>query len=240
MVIFISFSGEAREKYALKFLDFFNNNGIKCWYDHHELYLGDELRETITKDGIQRADYCILLINKTFLEREWPCEEAMQFYDRYCKYKNIVLFPILIDISKEDLNNSKIRFLLKIKYQFLKSAEEIDKIGYQILNRIFNDIKNRKYLTSFEQIKNKFKRLTLSESVNIYNVLSTIDSLSPLNYRDKSILLICLIQLFDNSPYMNTIHNISYMIYKNYSISFDLYKIVEAIFIISSVDFLDL
>lgn len=38
MNIFISFSGAAREEYAIKFLNFFNRFGIKCWYDQHELF----------------------------------------------------------------------------------------------------------------------------------------------------------------------------------------------------------
>lgn len=239
MRIFISFSGETRTDYALKFMDFFNANGIKCWYDHHELFLGDNLRETITHKGIQQSQYCILIINKNFLNRNWPCEEAKLFYERYINGEDVTLFPVLLDISKDDLKESKLSFLLSIKYQFLKSGEKVDRIGYQILNRIFNDIKCQNSMFSFEDIKLKFRRLTLNESINIFNVLDTIDRLSPTDYRDRAILLICLIMLFDNSPYIKTVQKISYMIYENYPINFDIYKIIENIFVLSSIIFLE-
>ena len=76
MHIFISFSGAAREEYAIKFLDFFNKYGLKCWYDQHELFLGDDLKRTIIQNGINTADYCILIINKTYLSRNWPAYSA--------------------------------------------------------------------------------------------------------------------------------------------------------------------
>lgn len=35
---FISFSGTAREKFAIKFLNFYKQYGLNCWYDQHELF----------------------------------------------------------------------------------------------------------------------------------------------------------------------------------------------------------
>ena len=52
MNIFISFSGEAREQYAIQFMNFFNKFGLHCWYDQHELFLGDMLEKTIIEKGI--------------------------------------------------------------------------------------------------------------------------------------------------------------------------------------------
>ncbi len=71
MNIFISFSGTAREEFAIKFLNFYKQYGLNCWYDQHELFLGDELKETITQKGIETANYCILIINKNYLSRNW-------------------------------------------------------------------------------------------------------------------------------------------------------------------------
>ena len=46
MNIFISFSGEAREQYAIQFMNFFNKFGLHCWYDQHELFLGANYAQT--------------------------------------------------------------------------------------------------------------------------------------------------------------------------------------------------
>lgn len=108
MNIFISFSGEARDQYAIPFLNFLNRYGMHGWYDQHELFLGDKLKNTIIKNGINASKYGILFINKTYLDRNWPQEEAIQLYNNL----NInTIFPILLDVTKSDVKNSKISFV---------------------------------------------------------------------------------------------------------------------------------
>ena len=234
MNIFISFSGVAREDFAIKFLNFFNKYGLHCWYDQHELFLGDDLKKTITKKGIETADYCILIINKTYLSRNWPCEEAKKLYERLETRKNAVIFPILLDITKEDVKNSQLCFLLNIKYQFLHTGENINPIGLQILNRIFHDIVTQTKFKTINDALYYFKRLTLSSSIDIYNALNVVNNFEDTNYKDKTIILTCLTNLFNNNPYKETINRISYFVYDNQEITFDMYKIVESIFLISA------
>mgnify|MGYP004677518083 CR=1 FL=1 len=234
MSIFISFSGIARQKYAIKFMNFFNKHGFKTWYDQHELLLGDDLRKTITTAGIEKSKYAIIIINETFLKRKWPCEEARLLYEKFKNKGDITLFPILLDISKDELAASSLSYLLEIKYQFLTSGETIDKIGFQILNRIFADILHSKRISNIDIALNYYKRLTLTNSINIFNSLSLIKNFAENDYKSRCILFICLIGLFSNNPYNKITQNISYMIYKNDFISFDIYKITEAVFLICS------
>lgn len=234
MNIFISFSGAAREEYAIKFLDFFNKYGLKCWYDQHELFLGDELKQTIIRNGIDNADYCILIINKIYLSRKWPCEEAKKLYENLKKRKDFAIFPILLDITKEDVENSELNFLLNIKYQFLHSGEHINDIGLQILNRIFHDIVFHSKFKTINDALHYFKRLTLSSSIDVYNALYVVNNFDETNYKDKTIILTCLANLFNNNPYKKTLNRISYYIYDKQIITFDMYKIVESIFLISA------
>lgn len=237
MNIFISFSGEARDKYAINFLNFFSKYGLHGWYDQHELLLGDVLKETIVDKGIERANYCILIINKTYLSRNWPCEEAIKLYNRFESERDFVIFPILLDISKEELKNSKLSFLLQIKYQFLHTGDTIENVGFQILNRIFFDILRKREIHSIESALIYFKRLTLSDDINIYNALSAINDFDDTCYREKTIFLICLIRLLGDTSYEKTIREISYKIYNNHTISFDIYKITESIFLIGVSNF---
>lgn len=234
MNIFISFSGTAREKFAIKFLNFFKQYGLKCWYDQHELFLGDELKETITQKGIETANYSILIINKTYLSRNWPCQEAIKLYEQLDIKKNSVIFPILLDITKEDVKNSQLKFLLNIKYQFLHTGENITCIGLQILNRIFHDVAMQSKLKNMDEALCYFKRLTLSGNIDIYNALSIVNNFDETNYKDKAILLTCLTKLFGNVQYQKALNKISYSIYDNQPIDFDMYKIVESIFLINA------
>lgn len=234
MNLFISFSGTAREEFAIKFLNFFNNYGIHCWYDQHELFLGDNLKDSIIKKGIESANYCIIIINQTFLSRNWPCEEAKKLYESLEERKNHAIFPILLDITKEEVKNSKLDFLLNIKYQFLRTGEDINNISLQILNRIFHDIASQTQLGSIDKALNYFKRLTLANSIDIYNALKVVNNFPSTNYKERAIILICLTNLFNNNPYKKALTKISYSIYDNKDISFDMYKIVESIFLINA------
>lgn len=236
MCIFISFSGIAREQFALKFLDFFNAYGLHCWYDQHELLLGDLLKETIISEGIEKAQYCILIINKTYLERNWPCTEAKILYEKLNKE---VIFPILLDISKDDLKQSKLSFLLNIKYQFIKTNENIDLVAMQIMNRIFHDMTLKLKLNSMAKVIQYFKRLPFSNSIDIYNALQTYNHLNETNYRDRTVFLICLIRLFNNNSFDKTVRQISYHLYNNEKVTFDMYKIIESIFLINISNYVD-
>lgn len=234
MNIFISFSGIARKEFALEFLNFFNKYGLHCWYDQHELFLGDDLKRTIIKSGIETADYCILIINKTYLSREWPCEEAKKLYKTLEIRKDFAIFPILLDITKEDMINSELSFLLNIKYQFLHTGENISPIGLQILNRIFHDIVMQSKFKGIDDALHYFKRLTLSSSIDIYNALSVVNNFDDTDYKNRTIILSCLTNLFNKNVYKTTLNRISYYIYDNREISFDMYKIVESIFLINA------
>lgn len=234
MKIFLSFSGTAREDFAIKFLEFFNKYGIHCWYDQHELFLGDNLKNTIITDGIEKANYSILIINRSFLNRSWPCEEAKRLYEKLGSEEEYAIFPILLDISKEDIKNSSLDFLLNIKYQFLNTGDSIDVIGFQILNRILHDIVLLSKFQTLDKVHNYFKRLMLSNSVSIYNALDALYYFDNTDYKNRTIFLICLIKLLNNNPYEKTINKISYLIYNHQNISYDIYKITESLFLISA------
>ncbi len=235
--IFISFSGPAREEYAIKFLNLFNKYGLNCWYDQHELLLGDELKLTIINEGINTANYCVLIINQSFLNRKWPCEEARLLYERFKNKKDCVIFPVLLDISKQDLKQSKVSFLLDIKYQFLKSGESIENIGLQIINRILNDVLKNYKFSSVKDCLKYFEHLTYSESIDIYNVLEMITNFDETSYKERSILYLCLVRLLNNNPYEKAIREIAYHIYNGDVITFDMYKIAESIFLICASSF---
>ena len=54
------------------------------------------------------------------------------------------------------------------------------------------------------------------------------------DYKNKTIVLICLIELFETNPFSKTVRQISYIIYEKKDIGFDIYKIIESIFLICS------
>ncbi len=232
MNIFLSFSGEGRQRFAIKFLDFFNSHGIKCWYDQHELYLGDVLSESIIQKGINKTEYAILIINETFLSRNWPRTEAKVLYERANNDKNIILFPLLWNVTKQQIVNSDVSFLLKFKYQFVNRKTPIEIVSYQIMNRIFHDIILNKYKSiTINDIKTHAQALSLPKGLDIFNCLNTLSLIPNTKYEIQASILIIAIKLLGQNTYGQLVENISYRIYNRKKINFDICKILESILI---------
>ena len=233
MNIFLSFSGEGRQKFGMKFLDFFNSHGIKCWYDQHELYLGDILVDTITKDGLDKTEYAILIINNSFLAREWPRTEAKILYERAIHKENVILFPLLWNVTKEQVLNSDIPFVLDYKYQFINEETPLEVVSYQVMNRIFHDIIKRNFNSStIEDIKKHSQNLSLPKGLDVFNCLNILSQVSPLSYDVQATILIVTIKLLNQNKYERLIEKLSYRLYDRKLINFDMCKILESILII--------
>lgn len=236
MNVFLSFSGNGRELYAVKFLDIYSRLGFHCWYDRHELYLGDILRETIIEKGINTCDYCVLFINKSFLNKNWPCEEANRFYDRYVDSPTQRIFPILIDISKEDVEKSKIKRILEVKYQFLNDDNSLQNIAIQILNCIIHfEVLNLK-INNMDSAMVYYKRLSKHLHINIYNALKVLSRVNCTDYKSRIAILICLSKCINSDMYENVLDEFSYMLYHDEKINEDAYKFIESIFLLRTSD----
>lgn len=236
MNIFLSFSGEGRELYAEKLLDIYSRLGLHCWYDRHELYLGDTLHKTIIENGINKSDYCILLINKTFLEKKWPCEEANRFYERFVGSPNQRIFPILIDITKEDVEKSRINRILDIKYQFLNENNSLQDIAVQMLNCMLHSEVSHCYINDMNTAMNYYKRLSKKTHINIYNALNVLTQISSTDYRSRSAILICLSNCIKSDKYNNMLNEFSSILYRNETVNEEYYKVVESIFFLRTSD----
>lgn len=236
MNIFLSFSGEGRELYAIEFLDIYSRLGLNCWYDRHELYLGDKLHETIIEKGINKSDYCVLFINKNFLNKNWPCEEANSFYDCYVDSPDQRIFPILIDVTKEDVEKSKISRILEVKYQFLNNDNSLQNIAIQILNCILHVELMKNQIKDMDAVMAYYKRLSKHSHINIYNALKVLSRISNIDYRSRAAILICLSNCIKSDVYENLLDEFSSMLYRDENINEDSYKVIESIFILRTSD----
>lgn len=215
-------------------MDFFDKYGIRCWYDHHELFLGDDIKSEIIEKGIETVDYSIIIINKKFLSRKWPCEEAKRLYERFKTDNNFTIFPILLDIEKEDLKNSKIDFLLEIKYQFLKGNQSIEQIGFQILNRIFHDKVSLCEFDSIDSLLFYLKNSNRNNLSNLYNGLKIVKYFDKTNYHDKCIALLSLNKILNCTYYNEITDRFAVNLANKLDANFDVYKIIESIFLINT------
>ena len=231
MQVFLSFSGAKREEYAIHFLNYFSKVGLKCWYDHEELFIGDQLYATIISEGINKSNYGIILIDKSFLERHWPMEEA-ELLIRKLEYN--ALFPLLLNVTKDEVAKSKIKKILEYKYQFIFKKEDIEHVCDQILNRILHDVVlSECTIKSIEEAIRFFDTSHAFRCIDYRNALHMINSFDTTQYTNKTIAIICLLNTFTEIEYSGVLRYISYKVFEKQVIGFDLYKAAESIFLIN-------
>lgn len=239
MNVFISFSGEGREKYAVQLLKIYSSFGLNCWYDRHELHLGDNLKDTIINDGIDKSDYCVLFINKTYLNREWPCEEANLFFEKYVESPEQRIFPILVNVTKDDVANSKISRILEIKHQFLNNDNPLENIAIQMLNCMLHVEIKKQSMHDLDDAMQYYKRLSRRSHINIYNALSILSHIPCTDYKSRSAILMCLSSEIRSTVYDSILDRMASIIYNDNEINEQIYGIAESIFIMRTIDISD-
>lgn len=99
--------------YAVEDNDFVSNlilglksNGLSVWFAPLSLKVGDKLLDSIEK-GLTQSRTGILVLSKSYLSKNWTTYE-MDILIRQSIEGNKKIFPIWLDVSKEDIENKHI------------------------------------------------------------------------------------------------------------------------------------
>jgi len=99
--VFISHATEDKEKVARPLAEALRNNGLDVWFDEFSLKIGDNLRESVD-NGIKTSRYGILILSKSFFEKQWTRKELDAFFAREITGQKIIL-PVWHELSFEDI-----------------------------------------------------------------------------------------------------------------------------------------
>jgi len=97
---FLSYAGED-ERTSSELAGALKSHGFKIWYAEDCLKVGDSLLNAI-EAGMKRSRAGVMLISKTYLRKGWPNAEMDVLVREYIE-KQRLLFPIWLDVSKEDV-----------------------------------------------------------------------------------------------------------------------------------------
>ncbi len=97
---FLSYAGED-EKTATEIAGALRSHGFKVWYAEDCLRVGDSLLNAI-EAGMARSRTGVLLISKMYLSKGWPNAEMDVLIREYIEKKRVI-FPVWLDVSKEDV-----------------------------------------------------------------------------------------------------------------------------------------
>ena len=128
--LFICFAAEDRYRIAEPIVYHLKNYGISIWYDRYSLVMGDDRIKKNLIECASSCKYAVIVVSKFTFKSQCALEEIAIIEKRYHE-ENITIFPILYEISPDDLPTS----LLWIKTLIFKEVNR--KSGtYEICNHI--------------------------------------------------------------------------------------------------------
>lgn len=120
---FISHTVEDKIPIANELCHRLEKAGAKIWYCGRELNAGDSVRKSI-KEGLSRSRYGIVILSKSYLTKSWNLDELGRFITgQNTDKKNI--FPVLYDVSTEDLLKQNAAFATGFAYRIGNSLDNV-------------------------------------------------------------------------------------------------------------------
>lgn len=100
---FISHAVEDKLAVANELCNRLEEAGLKLWYSGKELKVGDQLEQSI-ENGLQQSRYGIVILSKTYLQKNWPRKEYYMLKSREHAWGKVIL-PVLYDITMDELQS---------------------------------------------------------------------------------------------------------------------------------------
>ena len=97
---FISHSKETKYKIAVPFMQALISLGFDVWLDRRGILVGERIYSKI-EDVIKVSNYCIAIIDSSYLERTWTIKELQLFYEK----EATAILPIFVNLKKEVVYN---------------------------------------------------------------------------------------------------------------------------------------
>jgi len=100
---FISHAVEDKLAVANELCNRLEEAGLKLWYSGKELKVGDQLERSI-ENGLQQSRYGIVILSKTYLQKNWPRKEYYMLKSKEHAWGKVIL-PVLYDITIDELQS---------------------------------------------------------------------------------------------------------------------------------------
>lgn len=100
--VFISHANSDKEEYVNDLKSSIDRLGVNVFYDKDTLQWGDNWKQKLL-EGIETAEFAIIVISKSFFGREWTEKELNDFLERQNSNGQKIILPILHNISFDEL-----------------------------------------------------------------------------------------------------------------------------------------
>lgn len=99
--VFISHAGDDKDAVARPLAAELERRGYRVWFDEATLTVGDSLRRSIDR-GLSRSRYAVVIVSRSFLEKEWPNRELDGLVARDDGSTKVIL-PVWHNVSREQI-----------------------------------------------------------------------------------------------------------------------------------------
>lgn len=100
--LFVSHASKDKEELVESLYRSLDKLGIKIFYDKESIEWGDKWKEAIL-DGVNKAEFAIIVISENFFGREWTERELNELLSRQNRNGQKIILPILKNITMEQL-----------------------------------------------------------------------------------------------------------------------------------------
>lgn len=139
-MIFIGYANDDRYSIVESLVFHLKNWGFHIWYDFHNMYLGDDRIKVNFEYGIRESSYVIFVISHNTFKSRCAIDELLYARDLQ-ESGNIVLFPILYELTADDLPREYL-WLKKIIYNETTKASGTFYVVNQIIEKVLSDYQN--------------------------------------------------------------------------------------------------
>lgn len=196
--VFICFAAEDRYKIAEPIAYHLTNYGIDVWYDRQKLLMGDDRIQKNLTEGVAKCQYAIVILSKDTKQSVCAMEEISILKGNYYK-ENVTLFPILYELSPQDISHS-LQWIKKIIYKEVNRSSGTLEICNHVACKITLDILEKyQYKTISEFL---YHNLLLSPIIS--KLLKNYQAIDCENLNSRVTLLYAI---YVNVLYLITIHN---------------------------------
>lgn len=100
--VFVSYASEDRETIARPLVEALRAHGFSVWFDDYTIGAGDNLEQAITA-GVRNARYGVIIISRSYLEKDWPRREMLTLWMHETRVERTVVLPVLHGLSSEEV-----------------------------------------------------------------------------------------------------------------------------------------
>ena len=97
VLVFVSHSSEDKETFIEPIVRDLEDSYINVWFDKRKIVPGDNLRKSIFRDGLDKADVALIFFTKQSLKSSWVDREIKHVLREEAKKGNVA---ITVDPSK--------------------------------------------------------------------------------------------------------------------------------------------